>query len=40
VQVAIRKPDASRDPSAEVYVLGLRLRNADDPAVTSADEGV
>ena len=40
VQVAIRKPDASRDRSAEVYLLGRRLRNADDPAVTSADEGV
>lgn len=35
-QVAIRKPDASRDRSTEVYLLGRRPR----PAVTSVDEEV
>lgn len=35
-QVAIRKPDASRDRSTEVYLLGRRPR----PAVTSMDEEV
>lgn len=35
-QVAIRKPDASRDRSTEVYLLGHRPR----PAVTSVDEEV
>lgn len=35
-QVAIRKPDASRGRSTEVYLLGRRPR----PAVTSVDEEV
>ncbi|MEW6119651.1 MAG: RlmE family RNA methyltransferase [Pseudomonadota bacterium] len=39
-QVAIRKPDASRDRSAEVYLLGRRPRRIGELAVTSADEQV
>lgn len=39
-QVAIRKPDASRDRSAEVYLLGRRLRARTEATVTSAREGV
>ncbi|MCA1926393.1 MAG: RlmE family RNA methyltransferase [Thiobacillus sp.] len=37
-QVLIRKPDASRDRSSEVYLLGRRLRDNGTVAVTSADE--
>lgn len=39
-QVAIRKPDASRDRSTEVYLLGRRPRQIAELAVTSADEPV
>ena len=39
-QVLIRKPDASRDRSSEVYLLGRRPRQRDVAAVTSADEQV
>lgn len=39
-QVAIRKPDASRGRSTEVYLLGRRPRSATAIAVTSADEQV
>lgn len=39
-QVAIRKPDASRDRSKEVYLLGRRPRQIAELAVTSADEPV
>ncbi|MCA1978695.1 MAG: RlmE family RNA methyltransferase [Thiobacillus sp.] len=39
-QVAIRKPDASRDRSSEVYLLGRSPRVNTDSAVTSASEQV
>lgn len=39
-QVLIRKPDASRDRSSEVYLLGRRPRQRDAAAVTSVDQQV
>ncbi len=39
-QVAIRKPDASRDRSSEVYLLGRRPRAHTESAVTSASKQV
>ena len=39
-QVLIRKPDASRDRSSEVYLLGRRPRQGDAAAVTSVDQQV
>ncbi len=38
--VLIRKPDASRDRSSEVYLLGRRPRQRDAAAVTSVDQQV
>ena len=38
--VLIRKPDASRDRSSEVYLLGRRPRQSDAAAVTSVDQQV
>jgi len=39
-QVLIRKPDASRDRSSEVYLLGRRPRQSEPDTVTSRDERV
>lgn len=39
-QVFIRKPDASRDRSSEVYLLGRRPKDGRGSAVTSAEEQV
>jgi 23S rRNA (uridine2552-2'-O)-methyltransferase len=39
-QVLIRKPDASRDRSSEVYLLGRRPRQGEEVTVTSTDEQV